>query len=442
MDLGTPASCLAAGLVTGSAVDWPVYAGHETLGQPVDSRLLGAIGTPKIQQQAGELVRLALRALDDLKQLDEGLYERFLEARKAPEARSVQAARYRRLWDDTFRGLRDVLAYCQTLLSERQQDDAPTSLSFDFGDLEEGGSPAPPASTELDFGSVDFGDLIEGLGGGSQQDETQQWTAVLDKVSSLEYGLRSELRDATSRLEVALDAGEINQVLGLLDDTQSSASQGVHALVAAVYDTFLPDVDAASVVPGYLTSLGRALLVRRGLAELAAKLTPYNDTLQSDERYEHIAALTKIRETMRGFVASPVCRAMRAADRWQMVEFDRELAEQPMAVARQTSEGLAKYIESLASINQREVLVVHDRRTLEEMREALASARQLLDLSPPAAHAEIDRAYRSAQRLRGRHPATDKLLDQLERNEPSEGNTAEYAGFVERLEAMLAGAGG
>lgn len=128
-------------------------------------------------------------------------------------------------------------------------------------------------------------------------------------------------------------------MLGLLDDTQSSASEGVHALVAAVYEAFVPEVNAASVVPGYLTSLGRALLVRRGLAELAATLAPFNDALQGDVAARHEAALASARAALHAFVGSVVCRAMRPADRWQLVELERELAEQPLAAARLTSEG-------------------------------------------------------------------------------------------------------
>ena len=104
-----------------------------------------------------------------------------------------------------------------------------------------------------------------------------------------------------------------------------------------------------------------------------------------------------------------------------------------------TSEGLVKYVDSLASINQREVLVLHDQRTLEEMRDALSSARQLLDLSPSAAREMMDRAYQAAQRLRGRSPATDALIiaaralraDVVQR-------PARTRKFLERLEAVLA----
>ncbi|HUS32196.1 MAG TPA: hypothetical protein VMZ53_27035 [Kofleriaceae bacterium] len=403
----------------------------------MDSRLQRAIGTPRIQQQAGELVRLALVALEDLKQIDESLYERFVATRNSKLGPEAVAEGLRKLWDDTFRGLEQMLAFARSLSSQQQEAQATKDKAdgdgFDFGDFTEA-----PSSQNLDIGAGDIGDLLDGLGDASQEDEAAKWNGVLEKVGSIEYGLTSQLKEARVRVDVSLDTGETNQVLGILDDTNSSSSEGVHALVAAVYETFLPDIHTATVVPGYLTTLGRALLVRRGLADLGLKLTPQNNLLQGDDATEHKIALEQIRLTMRQFVGSVVCRAMRAADRWQMVEFERELSELPLKAARLTSEGLVKYIDSLSSVNQREVLVVHDRKTLEEMREALSNARQLIDLSPRAAREMMDRAYQAAQRLRGRSPVSDEMIIQLERYAPTSSNPGEAGKFLERLEAVLA----
>jgi hypothetical protein len=404
----------------------------------VDSRLQRAIGTPKIQQQASELVRLALTALEDLKQLDESLYERFLQTRNNPEGPDAVHNGLRRLWDDTFRGLHELLAFARSL-SETQQaaqaasDKADDAAGFDFDDFGEA-----PSSPNLNIGAEDIGDLLGGLNETATEDDVSKWNGVLEKVGSIEYGLSTQLKEARERMEVSLSVGEINQVLGNLDDTQSSSSEGVHALVAAVYEAFVPDVNPATVVPGYLTSLGRALLVRRGLADLGSRLTPQNMLLQSEDVTEHKIALEQIRLQMRQFVNSVVCRAMRAADRWQMVEFERELWEQKLKQARLTSEGLVKYIDSLASINQREVLVLHDQRTLEEMRDAVSGARQLIDISPRAAREMMDRAYQAAQRLRGRNPVTDEQIIGLERFAPTSSNPGEGLKFLERLEAVLA----
>jgi hypothetical protein len=384
----------------------------------VDPRLKGAIGTPRIQSQAGELVRLALTALEDLKQLDESLYERFLASRTSPNDQAKTQAGLRKLWDETFGGLAPLLAYCRALESkkERPADALSDDDAFDFPDLE-GMDMDAPTRPDLDLGASDIGSLLEGIDEEQAGDE-DRWSKVVEKVSSIEYGLRTQIADARSRLDISIGAGNTNEVLALLDDTQSSASEGVHALVAAVYEAFVPAVDPASVVPGYLTSLGRALLVRRGLAQLATTLGPNNDVLQSGEIQRHDQILATIRDVMLHFVGSVVCRAMRAADRWQMVEFQQQLASDPKIAARMTSEGLVKYLESLRSINQREVLVIHDSRALEHMRDALANARQLLDISPKVAQEMLDRAHSEAQRLRGRNPATDQVLLHLERYAP------------------------
>ncbi len=103
------------------------------MGGPLDPRLQSAIATPKIQGQAGDLVRLALKALDDLKQLDEGLYERFVATRKAPNDPAAAAAGLRKLWAQTFRGLLELLEFCRSLEGDAKKREPDVEPSFDFG---------------------------------------------------------------------------------------------------------------------------------------------------------------------------------------------------------------------------------------------------------------------------------------------------------------------
>jgi hypothetical protein len=409
----------------------------------VDPRLQQAIGTARIQTQASELVRLALLALADLKRLDESLYERFVASVHAPEDASASMASLQRLWETTFRGVLLLLAFCRRLVGDRQVPVGDTTeIELDF-DMEDAGSQTKKPEDALDLDGLDIGDLLDGIDAQNHvQGDAERWSEVLDKLASIEYGLRSQYATAASRLAVALQLGNINEVLALLDDTQSSASEGVHAAVAAVYEAFVPSADPSTIVPGYLTALGRALLVRRGLMELASTLGPWNDMLQGPDATRRELALEEIRGTMHTFVESEVCRSMRAADRWQLVQFEQELRDEPTAAARHTSEGLVKYLESLGSVNQREVLLRHDERMLDQMRESLANARQLIDLSPRTANEMLHVAYQSALQLRGRHPATDALVIGLERYATMSAQRTENLRFLERLEAMLAAAGG
>ena len=378
-------------------------------------------------------------AFEDMQKLDDGLYQRFVASRAAPDDSSTAGASLLGLWDSTFRGLTALLAHCKTVIGAQQPaPEAEAAGELDFG---EHVAPSRPASeSELDL-ALDLGAFVDGIDADLPQPEAARWAQVLESLAAIEYGLSSQQADAQTRMKVALIGGQTNQVLALLDDTQGAASEGVHAVFTAVYKAFMPEVETRAILPGYLTSLSRALLVRRGIADLSADLESDNQILHGDRTDEHDAALASIRSTVRTFVRSAVCHAMRPADRFQMVEFDRALAEQRGAVVRTTSEGLVKYLESLATINQREVLVEHDRAALEEMREAIANARELVDLSPRTAFEMLVRAHEAARRLRGKHGALDPLIIALDRDAPTTKTPADSATYLAALEQILAAAG-
>jgi hypothetical protein len=399
----------------------------------VDSRLK-AISTPSIQKEAGELVRLALAALDELRQIDDSLYGLFIASRNQPADPVQASAKLRLLWDGAFRPLSALLAFCRRLVGHTPATtDEPAD--FDFGDFAE----KEEESFDLDLG--DIGNLVAGLDGGGQRSEADRWTEVKDKLGAIEYGLKSQLDDATQRRDVALGAGQTGQVLALLDDTTSSASEGIHALVTAVYAAFVPDADASTLVPEYLTSLKRALIVRRGIAELSAKLGPLNDALQASDQGRWKDALDGVKAALHAYIAGDVCRAMRAADRWELVQFDTQISEEPMAAARMTSEGLVKYLESLGAINQREVLVKHDQKVVAEIRESLTNARELMEISPRTAHEMLVKACRAALALRGRQPTSDQMLVRLATIDLAASSPSQSPALLERLEQLLAASG-
>jgi hypothetical protein len=372
--------------------------------------------------------------------------------RSAPTDPELVIVSLRKLWDDTFRGLFLLLAYCRRLSSTRSKSqneasaaaaEATPEPNIDDLDFSDFGGPEQKEEESFDLEGSEIGDLLAGIDEAPKQSgEAERWTGVLEKVVAIESGLRTQYLDATERMNVALSAGQVGQVLALLDDTQSSSNEGIHALVSAVYEAFVPQVDAGTVVPEYLTSLKRALLVRRGIAELAMQLAPHNDVLQASDPSEYEEALAAARKLVRTFVASIVCHAMRAADRWEMVRFDRELQEGSPAAARMTVEGLTKYLESLGSINQREVLVLHDQKKLAELREAIATARELTDLSPRTAHEMLIKACHPALALRGKHPGVDQLLRALDRIDAESSSPSQNGALIERLEGVLNAAGG
>jgi len=406
----------------------------------VDERLVAAITSPAIRTDATELVRLALFALADLRKLDDTLYGRFVASRTSTQAPDEVAAGLRTVWADTFHALEHLLAHVRSLTKNARAPSAPATGGddFDFGDF----APAAEEEPSFDLEVGDIGSLVEGLDDQPKlESETKRWQEALEKLGGIQYGLSSQYRDSTERLEVAMQAGQLGTVLGLLDDTTSAANEGIHALVAAVYEAFLPEVDRAGIVPEYLTTLARALRVRRGIAQLAAALAPHNESLQSEDSIGHEIALEVIRDLVTSFVSSDVWRAMRAADRWELAQFDEQLREQPIKQARLTAEGLAKYLESLGAINQREVLVRHDQKIIDDLRETVTSARELMELSPTTTHEILLKACRTSLELRGRNPMLDALLDQNAKINADTSSPTQNSALVKRLEDVVATAG-
>lgn len=410
---------------------------------------MAAIRDSNIRVAALGLVQHALEALLDLQRLDESLYERFMEGGGRVDADAAPDALLRRLSTVTFRGLRGLLALCTRVkpkdaLSER----APPSLGiedFDFGGMgdappEDSPSMTMQAEKSLEFRDSDIGDLLEGIDEHEQRGEGERWTELLDQISSIDYGLRSQLRELDGRLDNALSSRQIAQGLEALDDTRSATSEGIFALLSAVYGAFLPEVDPSTVAPGHLTSLQRALLVRRGLTDLTRAVSPRNDILQraNSSPHQKDTTLGELRVIVRDFLQSDVFRAMRPADRWELTKFERELRDQTGAVAYLANEGFAKYLESLGSINRREVLVTHDQRATEELREALAAARPILEINTQVAGDLVRKALAAALSLYGRNPGNDELIVALREAAPTLDSASEIEGTLDTLEILSA----
>lgn len=397
----------------------------------VDHRLIERIGSPAIAAKATELLGLARAALHALAQLDESLYERMIANRTEPLSPEASIAIVGWVWDDLFGGLYDFLDLCKRFAEESGP------IPDEEIDMDMGGFDAISSAPRSDFslGLGDIGDALASLDAPKVVDAPTKWMLVVQRLSSIEYGLRSQLEDGVERREVGFKAQQINSVLELLDDLQSSTSEGVLAAITALYEQYDPETDPTTLVPEHHTTLGRALMVRRALAELAAAIGPANDALQADLAHPD-EQLAIIRVNLDMFVSSEMCKGMRPADRWQLVELARRFVEEPPSQAHLIAEGLVKYLESLWSVSQREVLLRHDEKTLDELRETLATARQLLELSPRTVGEMLTQAIQKAQALKGRSPSTDRVLARLE--EPGLADASPLV-RLEVLEELIAG---
>lgn len=373
--------------------------------------LLSSIRDPKIQATAAEAVRLAQAALADLEGLDESLYHRFKDSEGELGEDTGAVITVRALLNGTFSGLRALLAFCRQLRPQQQQQEDAGFGDAEWGDLEAAAAAEKPAEDDLSLGLGDIGALLDGVGEHKREPEPKRFAALQEKLSSIEYGLSSQLTELESRVKLSLNAREVSQAIEAIDDTQGSTSQGVFAVLSAVCEAFAPGIDSASLAPGHLTTLQRALLVRRGLADLSRALgAPHERLMREEDEAAAKAALQQVREGLAKFLSGEAFSMMRPADRWQLSNFDQKLAEQSLSPAKLTSEGLSKYLESLSSINQREVLVLHDRRAAADLREAKAAAEQLALIEPRLALESTQTALNAAMALYGHSPGLDEAI--------------------------------
>ncbi len=392
--------------------------------------LLSSIRAPKIAETAAELVRLAQVALHDLEGLDESLYHRFKDSEGELGEDTGAVMTVRALMNGTFKGLRALLSYCRQLRPEVENPGS-EGADFSFGDLEAAGS---AGTDDLSLGLGDIGALLDGIDEHKPQTEAQRFAALIETISSIEYGLTSQVAEVEGRVKLSLNDREIPSAIEAIDDTQGTTTQGVFAVLTALCETFAPGLEPASLAPGHLTLLQRALLVRRGLADLARALAGPHDQLQlapSDE------ALLGVRKALSTFIASEAFSMMRPADRWQLSHFDQTLASQPVSAARFTSEGLSKYLESLSSINKREVLVTHDRRAANELREAKSAAEQLALIGPRLALESAQTAVQAALSLYGRSLDLDQAILGLPERMVTVERLPETFAALDRMGALL-----
>jgi hypothetical protein len=403
----------------------------------LEARLMDAMADPGQFAVVRALFDACLLALTDFSQMDESLFERLShgEGRLLDDANP--AAALDGLRTDTLRGLRVLLDFLDSsgFLAPPDEDVAGSDdMDFDLGEgrVKDG---------DLGLDDLDIDGALSSLSPSPPKDvarTSQQDFARV--VGTIGYGLKSQVQAFQERFLMAMQGNHFRQAMEDLDDTRNATADGVFALVNAVCEAYAPGVRPDGVVPGYKSTLQKALLVRRGLSDLTRAVDRENWFLQdkSIPPAEQHAALERLRRVLTAFLASDVFLAMRPADRWEMVKVQRALEGQPLAsLTRQTCEGLSKYLESLSSINQREALRRHDTEVLKELRQDLEAARPLLDISASTASSLVQQSLMLAQRLYGRARDLDALLVSWRLTPPDLNHAQELEDVITQLGKVI-----
>ncbi len=410
--------------------------------------LLKSIPDASIQKSVERVVIVSTAAIEQLARLDDKIYAQYDNEGNLLQDTDKAEELLRKLAKGVLTGVRRLAAHLDSRASEQPKEASTDSeedddFDFDFGDSsDDGATGGDGKKDDMDLGDLDLDGAFDMLSETFDQSCQERWQALDSELQSLNYALRSQLRDFDERFEKALKSERYLQALRELNDVGSSLTDGVFALMTSVYSSFLDNVEAEDLIPGHKNTLARALMVRRGLADLRRVVSQKNSIVQDSDSEGRLRdeAFGAILGELGLFIWGEVFRVMRPGDRVEFKKFQQKLEGKSANEAREGCEGLDKYLDSLMAVSQRDVLIKHDKDESREIAGLLEAARPLIDISPHGALAMLAEAFEKADTLFGLRDPLDGLLGEWRAMSKKARNDPQKAvAMGTRLEPLVRG---
>ena len=289
--------------------------------------------------------------------------------------------------------------------------------------LEYLGMVAPSAGASADTGEMDFdldGSAASRKSGPiatrahKDRSDDEKWSALSGEIVTLQYGLGSELKEFERRFSDALKNDRKEQAVRDLNDATSGLMDGVFAVMTTVYECFLGYAEPERMVPGHRDTLGKALAVRRALADLRREVRDLNRPIQdraatadaAETSYWHLV------DALSRFIETDVFYYLRSDTRRDVWQFRETLANGNAKANRNDCEGFDKYLDSLAFVSQRGVLIKHDTDLKTKITGDLDRAIKFAKLLPEVACEVIEQGFLKGERLYGLNDQIDAVVQQ------------------------------
>jgi hypothetical protein len=381
------------------------------------AEILGAIADKRIRRKVQKLLQLGEEAVRALGELDAALY-----VREGGEAQMQIVS------DAVLSHLRRLLEYLRVAAAETSE--AP-----------ENAAPAEPAVEKPSVNRPSIRTINRGAALGivaaRNRTDEEKWQALTGEMDTLHYGLSSELREYDRRFADALSHDRKEQALTDLNDATSALMDGAFAVMTTVYECFLGHAEPERMIPGHRHTLGKALAVRRAVAELRRTVRELNRPIQ-DRSTDPEVAQTSYRlivELVDGFIASKEFHYLRSDTRKEFERVREVLASGTPKLNRNDCEGFDKYLDSLGVISQRGVLIKHDTDIKAKVSAELERALAYADIMPLLVCDVIVEAFAKAERLLGLSDQIDDLVERWEKLD--EAARADAAQSVPLARALL-----
>ena len=233
----------------------------------------------------------------------------------------------------------------------------------------------------------------------------------------------------------------------LLADIQRFRSRFRETLGDLVYLSISPFayVHRAEVAPGLREEVEGAVVVRAAVADvirlIAARLKAVEEAQPEDVQWH----AQHIERDLDAFGRTNAYKVLRAQDKRVVVEFRREIgriAARENAAKVELTMALrpfSAFVQSLRTVvNQRELLIAHDREVWASCGVRLERAEELAAKDPAGAAAAFEEAAKAAMALYGRDPSLDAFLRKARKGQVSGLTGTSLQKELEGLREILA----
>lgn len=324
-------------------------------------------------------------------------------------------------------------------------DDAVTAMWLALEELRSGMQPLVKAFEEQSEADIDFG-LTAKLEEPSSEDAAGAPAAqpLLDEDSkriaetawAMGFVFAGEVREFQGRLPALLRLEEGWELVDALQGHTEHIRGALNAILGGVYSS-LGDAGGESRDADQSFFLTASIELRSRLFELRDQILSIEERMKTCAPSDWHELLVEARALVNGFIFGPGFAWARATDKRtflaqrqvlsDILDFYSPLRAEP---ARRAIDDLARFLDALEVINQRECLVLHDHaalsRVVASMREALTGTRQ-------GAREAIGRGLAALSEAHGR----DRLLDQMLAEAMAPGGRLPVEDILLRAETLV-----
>ncbi|RKH40962.1 hypothetical protein D7X55_30635 [Corallococcus sp. AB049A] len=233
------------------------------------------------------------------------------------------------------------------------------------------------------------------------------------------------------------------QLLAEIQRFRSDYREQMSQLVFESASTF-GEVSRAQVVPGYEAEVKAAVTVRAITSDLARIVGARLNKVRDAKPEEVLWNAQQLQTELDAFGRTAAYRNLRAQDKRHIVEARAEigalaLQDAPEKQALLTvTESLDELVRSLSAVNQRQLLILHDREVWAACGVRLERALAQSTKDPVASAKALAEAAASAQSLYGRDPTMDAFLRKARKLKLATLTGPELLTTIESFQSQLA----